>query len=64
MTKNKNNPPHQCSEEFLRRDVVYDIVAATDDNIFIVPGFLVQHLMLGNLQSARYLLYYQFVFSA
>ena len=34
------------------------IVIATNDNVFIVPGFLFQHLTLGYLQAARNLLYH------
>ena len=42
----------------LCRNMTYHIVIATDDNVFVVTGFFLQHLTLGNLQTARYLLYH------
>ena len=41
-----------------------DVVIATDNDILIIPGFLFQHLTLCNFESASYLLYHLFVFSA
>lgn len=40
------------------RNTTYYIVNATNNNVFVVTGFFFQHLTLGNLQAARYLLYH------
>ena len=51
-------------EEVLCGDVAYHVVIATDDDVLVVAGLLLEHLALGNLQAARDLLYHLVVFSA
>lgn len=50
-------------DEVFCGDVAYHVVVATDDDIFVVAGLLLQHLALGNLQASRNLFYHLFVFS-
>ena len=41
--------------------MAYDIVITTYNDIFIILGFLFQHLALGNLQSTFYSFYHLLV---
>jgi hypothetical protein len=50
-------------KEILGRNMTYYIVIATNDDIFIIPGFLFQHLTLSYLQTSRNPFYHLIMFN-